>query len=52
MCLWFWKTSDLLAIKAPKLTPYPGPRSVVIMDNAAIHHDNEIQQIIEVQCGM
>ncbi|KDQ61872.1 hypothetical protein JAAARDRAFT_86434, partial [Jaapia argillacea MUCL 33604] len=32
---------------APKLTPYPGPRSVVVLDNCAIHHDEEVRQIIE-----
>ncbi|THU80351.1 hypothetical protein K435DRAFT_580250, partial [Dendrothele bispora CBS 962.96] len=32
---------------APKLTPYPGPRSVVVMDNCAIHHDEEIRQVVE-----
>ncbi|KAI9059853.1 hypothetical protein FKP32DRAFT_1578970 [Trametes sanguinea] len=37
---------------APKLTPYPGPRSVVVMDNCAIHHDEEVRQIVEVECGM
>lgn len=31
---------DLL--QAPKLTPYPGPCSVVVLDNCAIHHDEEI----------
>jgi len=33
------------------LTPFPGPRSVVILDNCAIHHDEEIRQIIEIECG-
>ena len=37
---------------APKLNPYPGPRSVVILDNCAIHHDEDIRQIVEVECGM
>ncbi|KDQ54004.1 hypothetical protein JAAARDRAFT_104822, partial [Jaapia argillacea MUCL 33604] len=23
---------------APKLTPYPGPQSIVVLDNCAIHH--------------
>ncbi|KIJ06261.1 hypothetical protein PAXINDRAFT_34387, partial [Paxillus involutus ATCC 200175] len=32
---------------APKLTPYPGPCSVVVLDNACIHHDEEVQQIVE-----
>ncbi|TFK79998.1 hypothetical protein K466DRAFT_450136, partial [Polyporus arcularius HHB13444] len=36
---------------APKLTPYPGPRSVVVMDNCAIHHDDDIRAIIEGECG-
>ncbi|TBU25375.1 hypothetical protein BD311DRAFT_616694, partial [Dichomitus squalens] len=35
----------------PKLTPYPGPRSVVVLDNCAIHHDEELRHIVEVQCG-
>ncbi|KAJ3497410.1 hypothetical protein NLJ89_g10351 [Agrocybe chaxingu] len=36
---------------APKLNPYPGPRSVVILDNCAIHHDDEVRQIIVEDCG-
>ncbi|KAF6752744.1 hypothetical protein DFP72DRAFT_1069926 [Ephemerocybe angulata] len=28
---------------APQLTPYPGPQSVVILDNCTIHHDEELQ---------
>ncbi|GBE82415.1 hypothetical protein SCP_0407990 [Sparassis crispa] len=36
---------------APKLTPYPGPRSVVVMDNCAIHHDEEVRQIVVDDCG-
>ncbi|KAH9961624.1 hypothetical protein BGW80DRAFT_1129136, partial [Lactifluus volemus] len=41
---------------APKLNPYrpyPNqlPRSKVVMDNCQIHHDDEICQIIEVECG-
>lgn len=27
-------------------------RSVVIMDNCSIHHDEDIRQIIEDECGM
>lgn len=34
------------------LTPYPGPHSVVVLDNCAIHHDEDIRQIIEVECGL
>ncbi|TFK78757.1 hypothetical protein K466DRAFT_468528, partial [Polyporus arcularius HHB13444] len=36
---------------APTLNPYPGPRSVVIMDNCTIHHDEEIRHLIEHECG-
>jgi transposase len=38
--------------QAPKLTPYPGVRSVVVMDNCAIHHDEEVRAIVEGECGM
>jgi transposase len=36
---------------APLLNPYPGPCSVVILDNCAIHHDEDIRQIIEGECS-
>ncbi|KAH7916982.1 hypothetical protein BV22DRAFT_987860, partial [Leucogyrophana mollusca] len=36
---------------APKLNPYPHSRSVVVMDNCRIHHDDEIRQIIEEECS-
>ncbi|KAI0713719.1 hypothetical protein C8Q76DRAFT_578143, partial [Earliella scabrosa] len=39
------------SLYAPQLNPYPGPRSVVVMDNCSIHHDEEICQIVEVECG-
>jgi len=38
-------------LKAPKLTPFPGPQSEVVLDNCAIHHDEAIRQIIEAQCS-
>ncbi|KAG2153840.1 hypothetical protein DEU56DRAFT_726321 [Suillus clintonianus] len=37
---------------APKLTPFPGPRSAVVIDNCAIHHDEDVRHIIEGLCGM
>ena len=43
---------DSYHLQAPKLNPYPGPRSVVVMDNCAIHHDEEICHIIEDDCGI
>lgn len=30
----------------PLTTPYPGPRSVLIMDNARIHHGEEIEDLV------
>ena len=37
----------------PNLLPLNGvnPRSVVIMDNASIHHVEEVKELIEVQAG-
>ena len=37
----------------PSLLPFNGvnPRSVVIMDNASIHHVEEVRYLIEVQAG-
>ena len=37
-------------MKAPILTPWPGPHSVVILDNCAIHNDEYVQQIIDIEC--
>ncbi|KAA1475514.1 hypothetical protein DENSPDRAFT_745536, partial [Dentipellis sp. KUC8613] len=36
---------------APQLGPYPGPRSVIVLDNCAIHHDEAVRQIVEDECG-
>ncbi|KAF8833482.1 hypothetical protein BDN67DRAFT_872081, partial [Paxillus ammoniavirescens] len=41
------KFISFLQDQAPKLNPYPHNRSVVIMDNCWIHHDEEICAIIE-----
>ncbi|KIY69384.1 hypothetical protein CYLTODRAFT_326077, partial [Cylindrobasidium torrendii FP15055 ss-10] len=35
----------------PLLSPFPGPRSVVVLDNCAIHHDAEIRHIVETLCS-
>lgn len=53
MCSRYYTTcycSQLL--QTPQLTPYPGPRSVVVLDNCAIHHDEEIRRIVVEECGM
>jgi len=36
---------------APKLNPFPGSRSIAVLDNCAIHHDEDIRKIIEDDCG-
>lgn len=36
---------------APILNPYPGRNSVVVLDNCAIHHDEDVRRIIVDDCG-
>jgi hypothetical protein len=31
----------------PFTNPYPGPRSVLVMDNCRIHHSEEVRMLIE-----
>jgi hypothetical protein len=31
----------------PKYTPYPGPLSVLVIDNAKIHYSNEVLELID-----
>ena len=37
--------------QAPQLNPYPGKRSVVVLDNCSIHHDEEIRELVVEECG-
>ncbi|KDQ55614.1 hypothetical protein JAAARDRAFT_91352, partial [Jaapia argillacea MUCL 33604] len=31
----------------PLTNPYPGPHSVLVLDNCSIHHSEEVRQVIE-----
>jgi hypothetical protein len=37
----------LTSLKMPLTSPYPGPLSVLIMDNARIHRGNEILELAD-----
>lgn len=37
----------ILSSQMPLTSPYPGPLSVLIMDNARIHHGNEILELAD-----
>ncbi|KAJ7673594.1 hypothetical protein B0H17DRAFT_888477, partial [Mycena rosella] len=36
---------EFLRDSMPLTTPYPGPRSVLVMDNARIHHGVEVEEL-------
>ena len=38
-------------VQIPLTNPYPGPRSVLIIDNCSIHHAEEIRQLVEDEAG-
>lgn len=44
---WYTEISEQL----PTMNPYPAPRSVILIDNAQIHHSQEVHDIVE-QFGM
>ena len=39
--------NDFIERLLPKMTPYPGPRSVLLMDNARIHIKSELETLCE-----
>ena len=39
------------SLQCPMLNPYPAKRSVVILDNCSIHHDEELRQLVVEECG-
>ena len=36
----------LSTIQLPMTTPYPGPRSILVLDNACVHHAQQIEDLI------
>jgi len=38
-------------LQIPLTNPYPGPRSVLIIDNCNIHHAEEVHQLVEDEAG-
>ena len=38
---------DLSLIQMPLTNPYPGPRSVIVMDNCRIHKSEAVRALIE-----
>lgn len=37
----------LIPTKIPLTNPYPGPRSVLILDNCSIHHSEAVRELVE-----
>jgi hypothetical protein len=52
MTLFQYQSSSAYPLnQAPQLNPFSMDHSVVVMDNCSIHHDEDIHQIIEDECG-
>jgi len=43
---------SILHNQAPQLNPFPGKKSIVVVDNCSIHHDPQVKELIEGECGM
>ena len=35
----------------PLTNPYPGPQSVLVLDNCNIHHSEDVHELIEDEAG-
>ncbi|KIM64575.1 hypothetical protein SCLCIDRAFT_77355, partial [Scleroderma citrinum Foug A] len=42
-----WFARFLREYVLPLTTPYPGPQSVLVLDNCRIHHNEAICQLVE-----
>jgi hypothetical protein len=45
----FFEALELMAL--PHMTPYPGPRSVLVLDNASIHKKDELEARVRARGG-
>lgn len=56
VCIFAFSASDfstkLECYQAPQLNPFPGKKSIVVVDNCSIHHDPQVKELIEDECGM
>ncbi|GAB1528412.1 hypothetical protein RhiTH_011606 [Rhizoctonia solani] len=43
---------DFITLLLTRMNPFPGPNSVIIMDNARIHQQREVLEMIEAQVGL
>ena len=55
--LWYVPISILWSVtltfgQIPLTNPYPGPQSVLILDNCHIHHAEKIRELVEDEAGM
>jgi len=35
-----------MSLQLPEMNPYPGPRSILVLDNCRIHHNIELVDIV------
>ena len=52
VCSTGFSLSNLMSVaQIPLTNPYPGPHSVLVLDNCSIHHTNKVQELVEDQAG-
>ena len=38
-----------MTTQIPFTSPYPGPRSILVLDNCSIHHSEAVRELVEDQ---
>ncbi|KAF8838044.1 hypothetical protein BDN67DRAFT_908086, partial [Paxillus ammoniavirescens] len=41
--------SDFIEFVLERMNPFPMPNSVLVMDNASIHHSDELREMVEAR---